>query len=319
MADLIKSIIKKYKVNVLNISHSSNKKHILNECVEQIFIINLISNKLRRNYIIMLMKKYKINFTLIIVDKIDDKTYNIINQNKKLKKSEVGCCLSHLWCLDKIMEEKLKNAIIFEDDIIFHKNFKHIFYELFSKKKYDFLLLGACDFHFSKKNYQYLNKGVYKPDKTSTKVYGAHANYYSLKGASKMFNSTIQDIYFFDRNYNIMFDYFNDTSFICYPNLVVSDISTTNLDHTYDFFTSNENYYYTSCFKNFNFCDYNFIYLSIISKNKHILIKKEDDYESYSKKIIENTFESLKQQYEIKNRLVMDFFDMKDIKFLLSF
>ena len=97
---------------------------------------------------------------------------------KKLKKSEIGCCLSHLWCLDKIIEKKMKNAIIFEDDIIFHKNFENMFYNLFSKKKYDFLLLGACDFNFSKKNFKHLNKGIYKPDKTSTKVYGAHANYY---------------------------------------------------------------------------------------------------------------------------------------------
>jgi hypothetical protein len=116
-----------------------------------------------------------------------------------------------------------------------------------------------------------------------------------------------------------MFDYFIETSFICYPNLVVSDISTTNLEHKYDFFTNDENYYYTSCFKNFNFCDYNFIYLSIISKNKHIIITKEDNYESFLKKIIENTFKNLEQQYEIKSRLVMDFFDIKDIKFLLYF
>ena len=39
---------------------------------------------------------------------------------------EVGCYLSHMWCLQDIVKNNYNNAIIFEDDIIVHKNF-HLF------------------------------------------------------------------------------------------------------------------------------------------------------------------------------------------------
>ena len=49
-----------YKVTSIKIIFStSQKKHLLNKFSEEIFIINLITNKLRRNYIMILMKKLK--------------------------------------------------------------------------------------------------------------------------------------------------------------------------------------------------------------------------------------------------------------------
>jgi GR25 family glycosyltransferase involved in LPS biosynthesis len=268
----------------------------------------------------MMMKKYKISFTLVIVESINNNTYNILNKNKKLTKAEVGCSLSHLWCLNKIIKDRLKNAIIFEDDIIFHKDIKYMFTKIMKLQSYDFLLLGACDFSFSKLNLKnVLDIGLYKPDRNSIKVYGAHAIYYSLKGAERMFQKTNENLYFFDRNYHIMFDYFKDTSYICYPNLVVSDISTTNIDHHYQFLSEDEKKYYLQCFDNFNFNNYNFFYLSLITQNPKIPILDTDTYETYLDKIIESRFKKKDHQKEIKERLVMNFFDINDLKFLLLF
>jgi len=316
-----KNAIDNYKVNVIKMKFASKKKHILNEYTEEIFIINLLSNKTRRNYIMMLMKKYKVNFTLVIVEPINNNIYTILNKNKKLTKAEIGCSLSHMWCLNKIITEKINNAIIFEDDIIFHKDFKNMFFKIMQKQSYDFLLLGACDFSFFKLNYKNVSEeeGLYKPHPHSSKVYGAHANYYSLKGATRMFEKTNENIYFFDRNYHFMFDYFKDTSFICYPNLVVSDISTTNINHDYHFFSEHEKKYYSECFNNFKFQDYNFIYLSLLIQHPKITITDTDTYEIYLNKIIEHLFKNNTHQKEIKNRLVMNFFDINDLKFLLAF
>ena len=312
--------INNYKVNLIKINNYSKKKHILNLFTEEIFVINLLSNKIRRNYIIMMMKKYKINFTLVIVDSINDDIYNIINKNKKLTKGEIGCSLSHMWCLNRIIKDGLKNAIIFEDDIIFHKDIIQMFTKVMNSQTYDFLLLGACDFNFSKLNFKnVLDVGLYKPDPNSIKVYGAHAIYYSLKGAERMFEKTNENLYFFDRNYHIMFDYFKDTSYICYPNLVVSDISTTNINHYYQFFSENEKKYYTECFHNFNFNHYNFFYLSLIIQNPEISLSDTDTFEKYVDKIIENSFKNKQYQKEIKKRMVMNFFDINDLKFLLLF
>ena len=51
------------------------------------------------------MKKYGINFTLVLVDYVPNSIYNTIYNADKIKitKEELGCCLSHLWCLHKII------------------------------------------------------------------------------------------------------------------------------------------------------------------------------------------------------------------------
>ena len=56
--------IKKYKVKIINIINDSKNQNI-NENVKKIFVINLIEDDIKRNYIITLMKKYNINFTFI--------------------------------------------------------------------------------------------------------------------------------------------------------------------------------------------------------------------------------------------------------------
>lgn len=309
-----------YKVTPMKISFSnSKKKHLLNNYCEEIFIINLITNKLRRNYVMMLMKKYKIDFTLVLVETINDKLYQVLNKNKKLTKSEVGCTLSHLWCLNKIIRESYKNAIIFEDDIIFHKNFKDLFFKIMEKQTYDFLLLGACDFSFSSLNSKNVLNDIYRPDPKSIKVYGAHAIYYSLLGAQKMFEYTNENIFFFDRNFHALFQLFPKTSFICYPNLVVSDISTTNLNHTYPFFSESEKLYYNECFLSFSFQNYQFIYLSLFENYTVVPLSNDDTYETYYNKLVKYCFIDKTQQEEIKKRSVMTFFNESDLQLLLLF
>ena len=116
------SIIENYKVKVYYFINNNN--NAINNIVKDIYVINLIKNKVRRNYIITIMKKMNINFYLVLVDYITQDINNILNINNSITKAELGCTLSHLWCLNQIIKNKQKNAIIFEDDIIFHKNFK---------------------------------------------------------------------------------------------------------------------------------------------------------------------------------------------------
>jgi GR25 family glycosyltransferase involved in LPS biosynthesis len=268
------------------------------------------------------MKKYKINFSLVIVEPIPNHLYNILNKNKKLSKGEIGCTLSHMWCLNKIISNNLKSAVILEDDIIFHKDFNQMCLNIFEKQTYDFLLLGACDFSFSKINFEFVNNNcLYRPHPSSLKVYGAHAIFYSLQGAKKMFEYINENIYFIDRNFHIIFEYFPTTSFICYPNLIVSDISTTNIGHTYPFFSNHEKNYYLDCFNDFQFTDYNFFYLSLFEKlnsqtlsNFHI-----ENYEIFINKLIELQFPNIEHQNILKKRLSFDFFTMNDLKIMLNF
>jgi glycosyl transferase family 25 len=267
------------------------------------------------------MEKHKINFTLVIVKPINENIYEILNKNKNLTKSEIGCSLSHLWCLNQIIKEKLSNAIIFEDDIIFHIDLKNRLNKIFEQniKPFDFLLLGACDFHFKKKHYKNVVDNLYRPDPSSKHVYGAHAIYYSQKGAQKMFELTNTNFSFFDKQFYSIFNYFKETSFICYPNLVITDISNSNINHKYSFFSKEEECYYQNCFSDtFSFKEYNIIYISFFIQNS-IPLLETDNYESYITKLINSLFTNKKQQEEIKNRLKFDFFTINDLKQLLYF
>jgi glycosyl transferase family 25 len=311
MKPFIFEILKNYKVKKYNFYHNKNT---LNSYINKIYIINLVDNIFRRNYIILLMKKYQLNFTLIVVERITDHTYNLLNIYNNLTKGEVGCTLSHLWCINDIINNEYNNAIIFEDDIVLHKDFNQLIINTLSNNKYDFLLLGACDFSFKKINYNFVKNNLYRPHESSERIYGAHAIYYSLNGAKKMFEDKIKNFSFFDKNFFYMFNIFEKTSFICYPNLVVSDITTSNLQHKYDLLSYQEVRYYTNCFIEFNFNNYNFIYLELLIKNKNLQIKPNDTYETYINKILYNHFSKNEDRLVIYNRLVKNFFTIEDIK-----
>jgi GR25 family glycosyltransferase involved in LPS biosynthesis len=316
----INNIIDNYKVYTYKIQNSNELSNI-NIKVKEIYIINLKKNIIRRKYICSLMEKMGINFTLVIVDKISDQINNELNKFNIITKSELGCLLSHLWCLNNIIKNKNKNAIIFEDDIIFHKNFMTLFNNIYSNN-YDFLLLGACDFNFSSIHKYNILNNLYTITNQSTKVYGAHANYYSLNGATKMFNLHINlfkengKVCFFDKFNKKMLEYFKGTSFICYPNLVVSDISTSNLHHKYSFFSIQEQNYYQKCFINFSFNEYHFIYLNLLEKRYKI--EKKDTYESYINRILYYNFLNNDCINNIKKRLDFDFFTIKDLQYIMD-
>jgi GR25 family glycosyltransferase involved in LPS biosynthesis len=319
MINKIKEILNNYKVKIINIK---NTKHLcfLNKNVDKIYIINLKTDNARRNYIYLLMKKYKINYTLIVVEKIDNKLNLYLNKENYITKGELGCLLSHLWCLNNAIQNQYNNFIIFEDDIIFHKDFNNLFEKIYSPKL-DFLLLGACDFSFSSLNQFNVKDNLYTIDNNAIKVYGAHANYYSLLGATKMFEFQMKYLSykitsFFDKNYKDMFNFFKNknSAFICYPNLVVSDISTTNLHHSFPFFSVAENNYYSKCFTNFNFTDYHFIYLSLFTTPCPNNISLT--YEEYISKLLYNYLYKKEEIIQIKKRLDFDFFTIEDIKII---
>jgi hypothetical protein len=129
-----------------------------------------------------------------------------------------------------------------------------------------------------------------------------------------MYETKSRILTFFDKDYMIMFDRFDNSSFICYPNLVVSDISSSNLHHSYPFFSKSEELYYINCFENFKFTDYNFIYLDIILKHKGVKIREDDTYDSYMTRLIKYQFSNSKERDHIKNRIVLDFFTANDLE-----
>jgi GR25 family glycosyltransferase involved in LPS biosynthesis len=313
--DFLKKMLYNYNVKIINVVNSGN---ILNNYTDKIYVINLEKNIIRKNYILTIMQKYGISFNLVIVKKINKKDYAYYNNyNNNISISELGCGLSHLWCLKDIIKNKYKNAIIFEDDIIFHKNFEARFFNIIQRQPYDFLLLGACDFHFKEINYKNINNNLYVPDLNYDEIYGAHAIYYSLKGAEYMLEHKLNEFAFFDYNFNKIFSYFTNTSFICYPNLFVTELTTSDNNHNYELFSPKEKTFYSKCFVDFNFNDYHFIYLNLLDEN---YLDKHSTYKEYICNLFKIKNDGIKYDLfqKFKKRLDFEFFTLEDIKKILK-
>lgn len=314
----IMKIIRNYNViRKIFINDQVNDIYI-NNYINKIYIINLDDNIIRRKYIIKLMEKYNINFELIIVPRLTFQEYENIN-NKAITIAEAGCYLSHMFCFNDAIFNNYDRIIIFEDDIILHKNFHSLFQNITTSINHDILMLGACDFHFNKINYKHVLDNSYIPDEKTVFLYGTFAVLYSNKAFHEMFNKRINNPTFMDNNLIYFLDKFRYSFKISYQNLVITDYSQTNINHC--FWITNklkEDYYLKNCFNTeFKFCDYNLIYLKPLENYKIIDLSK-----SYAENILDilKTFfnDNINNTDIIYKRLVYDFFDTQDLNFIIS-
>ena len=123
----------------------------------------------------------------------------------------------------------------------------------------------------------------------------------------------------FDLDFINIFKYFNKTAAICYPNLVVAELSTTNINHNYSFLNEKKEYYYYSKTQiNFNFNDYYFIYLCFFQKKYQIWFDDNITFEEYIDSILADDYkDNLIRKNEIKNRIDFTFFTNEDFKMIL--
>lgn len=287
----------------------------LNEKVQQIYVINLYEDIQKRNYILTLFKKYNISYNLIIVDRVDKNVYNKLCSDKKISESELGCCLSHMWCLLDILKNNHENAIIFEDDVILSKTFVESFLSIYNKTpKLDFLMLGAHDYNFSKEHFKNVKNNLYRPNNQCRNLYGAHANFYSINGARRMFYIRATNLSFFDNEYNLLFDSVPN-SYICYPNLALSNISESRIGHEKQILSNYEIGYYSLCFLNINLNNYNVIYINLLDLK---LLKKNDTVESFVERCLLYKLNDSNKVNIVKQRFTLDFFSIQDIKKILT-
>jgi GR25 family glycosyltransferase involved in LPS biosynthesis len=307
------------KIYVNNDSSNINKINNL-----EIYIINLRNNITRKKYIEIIMKKKNINYNLITVN--FPKSTNEINEllkKKNIKFNELGCLLSHLWCLNDYMTRNTNNyLLILEDDIVFHNDFHDLFNKIYNtiiNDNIDFLMLGASDMYFAKTNSKVVSKekNIYKPISKCHYLLGAHANIYNKNVAEFFFKFKINNCESFDYNYDVIFKNFN--AYICCPNLVCAELSTSNLNH-YDSrnLKKKQDYYYL-CFNNFNFNDYHFLFLCFFTKLQNIVINDEDTVKDIIYKLLVNFFNKNSQYIEYyKNKMDYNFYSKEDILYLMN-
>ncbi len=136
----------------LNTLNSSNFNNIFNN----IYCINLKRSKDRWDYIQKVGREQNIDINRF--DATDGKNlslqkaknmcsseyYEMMKNNKSLL-ANIGCYNSHLNLLKKIHSEKIDNALIIEDDIIFPNNFKQLLQKNLEKvpSDWDIIYLGV--------------------------------------------------------------------------------------------------------------------------------------------------------------------------------
>lgn len=260
------------------------------------------------------MEKYNINYELIIVNRVTQDNYDTFRHKFK-RIGEYGCYLSHMYCLKDAIKNNYENIIIFEDDIVLHKNFHNLFENVMNIQKYNILMLGAADFHFLKENNLLVDKtkGIYRPSLSSRFLYTTHAIYYSKDAVNMMYNYKIDNISHMDYNFVHFIENSPENLYVCSPNLVLAELSTTNIEHNFwiGYKPVFDSYYYRKCFSNnLKFNDYNFIYLELV---KTIVIDQTLSYQNNMINCIEEKFSDPDIKNKIKERIVYDFFTNADL------
>jgi len=227
---------------------------------------------LRKRYMETVMKKMGIQYQFVVAKPVSRETYMRLSVHFKeyMSIGELGCLLSHLWCLRHAVRSQWATFAVFEDDVVFHKHFHSMFSTAMHRvSSPDFLMLGACDFDFVSKHQSRVENGMYTCDPSSTVLYGGHANVYSCRSAEYIYNTRRNYLTFFDYRWCDIFAQFPDTSGVCFPNIVYSDYSTTHLNHPYSPIDKSEKTtaYFKQCLPpDFSFADYHYICLGLVAQ-----------------------------------------------------
>ena len=336
-----------------------------------VYVINLSTDDLRRQYIKQLFKKMCINYCLVQVEAVSPELFQEVKQRFAgdvcSRVGELGCCLSHLWCLQHAESRGHEHFIIMEDDVVFHREFHDRLADLLRSRVWspscedaatttattkpkpkmvwtqrkknvaadasatvssptppplcDLVMLGACDFKFASTHFFYMNHaairaqmkmpaGTYVP---THNVFGGHANLYSRRFARAFFHHKIQRLNGYDGDYSVL--YKTHRVCVCYPNLVLCELSTSHLQHHYGFLTPKaEDRYYASCFKELQFQDYPFLYIDVLKKmreNRH-WIRESTTLAELLDRVL--PLYSPDVQAKLRARVDTDFFTLDDVK-----
>lgn len=133
-----------------------------------------------------------------------------------------------------------------------------------------------------------------------------------------MFNKRLEKPTYMDYNLIEFLDIFEKTFCYSCPNLVIADVSGTNINH--NFWIINEHrydHYYRNCYNNkINFNDYNLINLALLDNfTLNTNITYEENILTSIKLLFKNDDKKIKI---VHSSLVYNFFDVSDLEFIIN-
>lgn len=160
------------------------------------FVVNLKRSFDRRKYMQDLLKDFPYPWEFFeAVDgreiknlsEVYNETKAIHFYGKALTQGEVGCALSHLGIYKKMIDENIDKALIFEDDVIFEKNFLTVFDILKNISLHnDIILLGQLNDYLIKNKLGKKITNEHKIYRIFNSGYGTHAYLIDVVAAKKI-------------------------------------------------------------------------------------------------------------------------------------
>ena len=265
---MISDLLKKYDVTVFKQESFPKEAHPLN--LFPVYVINLNTDVVRRKYMQHMLNAHRINYRMVMVGPLSP---NEVSQCG-IDVGKLGCVLSHLWCLRQAVRHKYNRTLVLEDDVLFHKEFVSRFTSMLVDPLYkssEVVMLGALDRDVCDS----VRSPLYA---AGEKVIGAHANLYSLSAASRILSHKLcrLPVKEYDLEYSLIFR--PGEVNVCMPNLVVCELSTSNLNHNFCPMKHPMNYHQTYrrfyC-SSFTYTDYEYITIAFISFVKNSSLKLE--------------------------------------------
>lgn len=188
----------------------------LNNYFEKIYCINLAHRQDRWQHAISEFNK--IGCTVERFNAIDGR--NIYQpQNTKINPGEMGCYLSHLSILKNIIDNNIKTALIFEDDVVFCDNFNEKF-KIFYKQLPDDKTLVYVSGNYSTCNQNVMIESITENVYRTVGTLALHAYFLDLETAKKIYDILIKN-YPFEPVDDAFIKYHKiTTTYVFKPNLV---------------------------------------------------------------------------------------------------
>ncbi len=294
LSTYISAVLREYPAEIRVIWNADLADPVVD--IPPIAVIHLRSNVTRYTYITYVMQKLKLNYTLFIFEEIAEEVYETIKFIREhcgiqpvMNRGEMGCCLSHLFCIQHIFSLSATSAttaasaatdrvVVLEDDVLFSKDFVNKFTQTLANPAHnaaDMIMLGAIDKSLGRNlpttavvtaaNEQGYYRAVGQPS-------GGFGNVYKREYALRFIEQKMGRFTGLDYNY---FKYKTAAGkppiiHIVFPNIVTSEFSTSNLQHG-DICGNipggkKEKDYYAKFFWNFNYSDYYFMYIAWIAQ-----------------------------------------------------
>jgi GR25 family glycosyltransferase involved in LPS biosynthesis len=199
-----------------------DKLKILNEVFEYIFVITTpkFSDRINNMKSRLAGVKY-VFFDGVYGGEIDVEKYRRLGS--KLTRGQLACAASHIKLYEKIVNEKLNNVLVLEDDCIFTENIVNL-KKCYSQlpKNYSFFHLGYSEC-YGKKKY---SENLFVVDHGN--ISQTHAIHLNVDGASRIIDVNKNLTQTADGVFKVLLEKFNIGAYLADPMMALQDNNGEN-------------------------------------------------------------------------------------------